>query len=149
LATGRFGELRDSLAPEVASQMRMTRGEETSQIVPPGSLRPIVDLPSRQPESPRYFKDLLSAAGALAPPVENTHLASLFGHDMVLFECYVPWVVLSRRLTSESGARKKRATMITAISKALDTCAATGCHSPSRSQSLLGLFQPRVNTIEF
>ena len=65
--------------------------------MPPGSLRPIVDLPSQHPESPRYFKDLPSDARALAPPVENTHVASLFGHDMALFECYVPWVVLSRR----------------------------------------------------
>jgi len=57
--------------------------------------------------------------------------------------------MLNRRLTSESGARKKRATMITAIRKQLGTCAATGCFSPTWSHSLLGEFLARVNTIEF
>jgi len=56
---------------------------------------------------------------------------------------------LTRRLTSESGERKNRAAMITAIRKQLDTRVATGCYSPPWSHSLLGEFQPRVNAIEF
>jgi hypothetical protein len=63
--------------------------------------------------------------------------------------CYVSLGVLTRRLTSEFGARKNRAAMITAIRKPLDTRAATGCYSPSWSHSLLGQFLPRVNAIEF
>jgi hypothetical protein len=64
-------------------------------------------------------------------------------------ECYVSRAVLTRRLTSEFEARKNRAAMITAIRKPLDTCAATGCFSPSWAHSLLGQLEPRVNTIEF
>jgi hypothetical protein len=63
-------------------------------------------------------------------------------------KCYVSRCVLTRRLTSESEARKKRDAMITAIRKQLDTCTASGCLSPSWSHSLLGEFMPRVNTIE-
>jgi hypothetical protein len=64
-------------------------------------------------------------------------------------ECYVERGVLKQCLTSESGPRNNRAAMITAISKSLDTCAATGCYSPSWSHMLLGQFLPEVNTIEF
>jgi hypothetical protein len=64
-------------------------------------------------------------------------------------ERYVFRELLTRRLTSKSGARKNRAAMITAIRKPLDTCAATGCYSPSWSHSLLGQLEPRVTAIEF
>jgi hypothetical protein len=57
--------------------------------------------------------------------------------------------MLTPRLTSESDARKKRAVMITAIRKSLDTCAATGFHSLPWAHLLRGGYQPRVNTIEF
>jgi hypothetical protein len=57
--------------------------------------------------------------------------------------------MLTPRLTSESDARKKRAVMITAIRKSLDTCAATGFHSLPWAHLLRGGYQPRVNTVEF
>lgn len=64
-------------------------------------------------------------------------------------ECYVSRELLTQPLTSVFGERKKRAAMITAIRKPLDTCPATGCYSPSWSHSLLGQLLARVNTIEF
>jgi len=64
-------------------------------------------------------------------------------------KCYVSLGPLTWRLTSVFGERKNRAAMITAIRKPLDTCAATGCYSPSWSHSLLGQLEPRVNTIKF
>jgi len=57
--------------------------------------------------------------------------------------------LLTRPLTSVFGERKRRAAMITAIRKPVDTCPATGCYSPSWSHTLLGQFLARVNTIEF
>jgi len=82
----------------------------------------------------------------------SLHLTSEVSEALALFpraKCYVSRGVLTRRLTSEFGARKNRAAMITAIRKPLDTCAATGCYSPSWSHSLLGQLEPRVSTIEF
>ena len=52
------------------------------------------------------------------------------------------------RLTSIFGGRKKRAAMITAIRKPLDTRTAAGCYSPTWSHALLGQFLARVEGIE-
>ena len=88
------------------------------------------------------------AIRVLAPLFENAH-------DLVVersarrTKCYVLRGVLIRRLTSQSGERKNPAAMITATRIQLDTCVATGRYSPSWSHSLLGEFQPRINTIEF
>jgi len=78
-------------------------------------------------------------------------IESIDGYAPVILvpSCYVASEVLTRRLTSESGGRTNRAAMITAVRKPLDTRAATGCHSPSWSPSLLGQFETRVMTIEF
>jgi hypothetical protein len=63
-------------------------------------------------------------------------------------QCYVLREVLTWRLTSEIGERKKRTVMITAIRKPLDTRTAAGCYSPTSSHALPGQFIARVEGIE-